>query len=578
MVDLNNDVIKEYLNFTGLSVMSLITIAMTEQPDIIKNFEKINKMDATILQTKVKQFMNNDPLFDDQYNVVITVFLSNLMYKNNIIPELVYDTLVKIGSSNVMLEELKQNSQSLINSLTSSIQIGGSWFTVFTKLISVGTVLFTAVLDYSFIQHNIPVFEETYKDALSIYERVAEAKESYEQCGYIPIPATIEMLDRMLLMVDKNAGENDYTKIYRMIICVSNGHLNKYLKENPDFLKTDVEEFSDKASKALIPYGNLVIDNTYSKDLIVLERYLDIADDMLGSMIIYDKDTDNPVINIDKTSTNLKHYATMPPEELARMLKTQADENQKAKIVTSSPSSVKNLISSFFTATSADMFDLGLFLIDKVFEAGPVPAVNIIDSYIFMIQDFCKKKFRELEDFQRESERNLSDFLTKVYRTIQNIRELIKMLRILIWLNGIASVIILNYCRNIFIKFKALRRGQSELEISNDNNFEEIEGESEQLLLEAPRARGPRSRGPRRAPGMNTEDILSSTNTGVRTRTGATVDALIGLKNTPVEDINAIDGGKKRTTRKNKKRKTRRFKRGKKKYTRHRRERLTKRR
>ena len=165
------------------------------------------------------------------------------------------------------------------------------------------------------------------------------------------------------------------------------------------------------------------------------------------------------------------------------------------------------------------------------------------------------------------------------------------MLKLLLWINGFAAGIILNYCRTIFVKIQALRTGQPQLENRPGNNFEEIQGPEqpfalggpeEPLMLGAPptiQSRA-RARGPRRNPGMNRQYILSSTNTGVRTRTGATVDALMGLRNAPVEDINTIDGGKKRKrkTCKNKRRKTRRFKRGKKRYTRHRRARPTRRR
>jgi hypothetical protein len=483
----------------------------------------------------------------------------------------------------------------LIDTLISSVKSGGGWFSVISNVVSIGAVLFTVVLDYYVIQHNIPVFNETYSDALSIYERVTKAQTSYEQCGYIPIPATIEMLDKLLPMVDTNAGKNDYTKIYKIIVCVSNGHLDNYLKEKPEFLKTDVAEFSDKASKALVPYGASAVNyEPYSKELVVLESYLGIVDNMLGSMIVYTGDSDNPVINIEQTSTNLNHYATMPPQDLAIMLKTQAAENQKTQAaenqktqaaenqktqLESGPFSLKNSFSSFFSATGKDILDLWILLIDKVLETGPVPAVSIIDAYIFTIQDFCKNKFRELQDFQTKSERNLNDFLTKVYRTLHNAREFIKMLKILLWINGFAGGIIINYCHTLFVKIKTLRRererergrgrSQSQLEIEPGNNFEEIEGSEQRLLLEAPtiqpRSR-PRGQGRGSTPGMNTENILSSTNTGVRTRMGSTIDTLMQLKNAPVETINAIDGGnkRKRKTIRHKKHRTKKLKRGKK--------------
>ena len=155
MVDLNGDVVKEYLNITGFSVISLISIAIEEQPDIITNFEKITQMDAITLQTKVKQFMNNNPIYDEPYNVIMTIFLSNLMYKNDVIPELVKDILFKLDISDITIEELKQNSKNLIDNLLSSVKSGGGIISLILHLVPIATVLFTISMDYTMLYESI---------------------------------------------------------------------------------------------------------------------------------------------------------------------------------------------------------------------------------------------------------------------------------------------------------------------------------------------------------------------------------------------------------------------------------------
>lgn len=291
-----------------------------------------------------------------------------------------------------------------------------------TNLIGVGTVIYAGLLNYAFISQTMPVFTKTYNDAITVYKTLKGTMQAYEECYNIPMPDSyiVNMLDKIY------EGEYNYTKMYKIVSCVATGRFNLHLKDKPEFLKTNIpeftERFSDTTSRALMPYGVQSIDN---RELVILNGYLDNLDNVLVSLIVYEegKDIYNPIINIAQTTSNLQHYATMPAEELSRMLKEDTTSF--------------NMFSSIFYSTGADMLSLGNMLIYKVLEVGPVPAVNIIDSYIFMVQDFCKLQIRQIEDFQRQSERNLSDFLTKVYRTIQNMRAFITILKYVFWLNGV---------------------------------------------------------------------------------------------------------------------------------------------
>ena len=568
MVELTGDLVKQYINKTSFSPTSLISIAIAKQPNIVTNFEKINKIDAITLQTKVKNFMDDDTLFNDQFKVIITVILSNLMYKNDIIPELVYDILIQLDETNITIDELKDNSQRLIDSLVGNLndeQKGGGFGNIIGSLFSIGIVIYTTVLNYSLFTHIKPVVETTISDVLITSNTLMDTHKfltaSDETCSDIPTPEILKAIDTI--------GMSDFkmARIYELLVCISNGRLNSILTEKPEFIEKDIPEFTEQfaytaTSKALVEY------RIQDKELVVLGRYLDTLDGILGGLIVYDGTPNESNINVDQTLANFKHIASMPSSELSIMIQ---ESPQKAN-TNINPLSFKDILSNILSASSNDIITFGYMVADKLMNTKRVLAINIIDSYIYTIQDFCTQKVREIEDLKLTSERKLADFLKKVFRAIANLREFIRVAQHLIWLNGIACSIIIYYSRIMFKKVMDLRRGQQAIE---GNIIEETELSNTHLMLTQREERQGKGQKRKRVDtGIDEGNIIPGEG---RTRKGVIESAANVLES--MKNSSEPVGGKKHRhkTRKNKKNKTRSAKREKKQRTRYRQLRKTKR-
>jgi hypothetical protein len=549
----NNDLSTSKLVINNFPLISLITIAIGKQPIIIDNFKKISEMDVKQLQQKVKQFMNDAEQFNDPFYVIITVFLCNLMYKNDIIPKIVHKTLVELGVTDVTVRELKQTSNNLINLLTSSVKSGGGFFSTVGHLFNIGVVFFTIFADYTFVNNTAEVINKNYNQALSIYEKVSGIKGHYDNCN-VYVPDSIKIFDKL------DEGKYKYEEIYKILNCVGYGYFNDYLKQNPDFIKDDIndfrKEFVETTSNALVPVGHMksnIDQELFSKELVILEKYQNTANEILESMLIYE-DNDKTKLNIEQTIGRLTMYANMDPGRFSSQFKVLVNYEDRTNDFKSQKKEKKEdnslLNVNDWLSIGKDAINAAYKLIEMAKQqVGPVAAIDVFDQYIYMMQNFLRNNIRKLQDFQLKTTRDIEDFITDVNRLQRDVSKLIQQIQLLMFYNIAAVSIIFYYLRIIFSKFMTEFRKELTLMLPPNNNVNQLQIDNKtprEIVIKRPNAETDKLPVP-----------WITHNTGNKYKPESHIGDIDGG---PESHIGDIDGGyKRKKTRSTKKRKPKRI-------------------
>ena len=242
----NSLVTKTLINELNIAIPTLISMAMKEQPKINEIMETINQMDHNVLQQKVKKFMKNDPEFNNYLNVVLSVYLSTLMYENNIFPDFIHSVLVKIGINDITIDDLKLNSKLLINMLinkqTGNIIGGGleQFISILKQIWPLAFMILVIYTNYCVIVN--PNNKRIYEQAANTYDTYSLFTEPNKDCGFVEIPVYIELFAKW-------NPEYKIDEYYTALKCVSQKKMLSHLKENyeefyPDFgtMPDDIEK------------------------------------------------------------------------------------------------------------------------------------------------------------------------------------------------------------------------------------------------------------------------------------------------------------------------------------------------
>ena len=525
----NSLVTKTLINELNIAVPTLISIAMKEQPNINNIMIAINEIDPDVLQEKVKKFMKNDPEFNNYLNVVLSVYLSTLMYENNIFPDFIHSVLVKVGINDITIEDLKLNSKLLINMLinkqTNNI-IGGGLEQIISILKQIWPLAFMILIiytDYCVIVN--PNNKRIYEQAANTYETISLVVEPNKDCGFVEIPVYIELFAKW-------NPEYKIDEYYTALKCVSQKKMLSHLKENyeefyPDFgtMPDDVEtKMGDEKemSTQLVPY---------------IDKIKEKSGEMVNSLIVYNKE--NNKFDIDETLAQLTEYSEMSDEEIINRL--FPDDNIFEEDV--KPSGLMDKITDGFKLVQAVFNDIKR-------QTGISNAFTIKTSVARTIKKYCILKKRELQDNMRKMERTAEDYMSSIVESIEDITDLLSMLP---WLFTINAAAVASF--SLFIK--------NLLEARNETT----EPGNESRMLEYPSY----IQTPRRS------NRLEMGNPSTLAISTSTRDPYASARETTLVKRTGR-GGYKSKTRKNKRQKTRKLKRGKKRYTRHRRARPTRRR
>lgn len=535
----NNLVTKTLINELNIAVPTLISMAMKEQPKINEIMETINQIDHDVLQQKVKNFMENDPEFDNYLNVVLSVYLSTLMYENNIFPDFIHSVLVKIGINDITIDDLKLNSKLLINMLinkqTNNIIGGGleQIINILKKIWPLAFMILVIYADYCVIVN--PNNKRIYEQAANTYDTYSLFTESNKDCGFVEIPVYIELFAKW-------NPEYKIDEYYTALMCVSQKKMLSHLKENyeefyPDFgtMPDDVEtKMGDEKemSTQLVPY---------------IDKIKEKSGEMVNSLIVYNKE--NNKFNIEETLAQLTEYSEMSDEEIINRLFPDDkifEEDVKQ-------SGLMETITDGFKLLQAVFMDIKR-------QTGISTAFTIKTSVARTIKKYCILKKRELQDNMRKMERTAEDYMSSIVESIEDVSDLLSMLPWLMTINVAALSIFSLFIKNLLESING-RNGRN-----GSRDMLEL-GYANELTTETNR------RSNRLALKNGTDEISNST---VVARSTSTDDPYASANQTTL--VRQRRGGYKRKTRKNKSIRTKKLKRGKKRHTIHRKVRPTKRR
>jgi len=453
-------IINDYLVYSNLSVPTTITYTILKQPEIITIMNKINNIDVSILERKITNF-TGDNVLNDKSSIVLISFLCCLMYKNNIFPQYIYDILKKLNINDVSIEELRQNSENLINILLDNSKGGGkkggaNFNVIFGKLLNIGFVLIVLIvlrLDYYLFMRLKKTIPKTYEKATQIVETVINLSQNMENCDNIQIPPLISYLNKY----SDNKWNIEY--IYSILTCVANGNMNQYLQDElfipgniqqsnlmvafSDIQEQNKEIMAQTVSQQLVPTGyrfdenkSLVNQDEYQKQMVALNTQLQPVLSKINSIIstleVYN---DKGTIDFDETMKNLVKYQNMPDEELLNLICPQSEIISKKKTNKNEAS----IISDVYEFTK-DTISLLYYLAKTVSaeaesDSENISAIYITRQWVWVLKDYFVKKIRYIEDIQIKTKRDITDFIKEVNRIKINLFDSFNLLTWLIPLN-----------------------------------------------------------------------------------------------------------------------------------------------
>jgi hypothetical protein len=472
MFDSNNHIIQAYIDATNISIPSLISFAIIKQPEIIVKMTKINDIEFSVLQTKVKQFMNNNPFFDNPQNVIMTIFICNIMYKNDIVPKLIHDILSELNS-NVTIEELKQNAESLINALTTSVkkggQKGGNFSSIISHLTAIGYVIFVVSVDYWYINQNIEIFVKDYNKALSYYKSISNINP--EKCNYIEIPEYISLLD------DWNPKwENKISEIYKYTKCIANKDFNKYfyehsISEKITNITAEINKVKNDTSTALVPVDSSTALVPFGLKSTEFNALISVRFNptVIESEFKYKMTNDGMWFDKEDTIEQLDNYINMDLKDLHNILFPKSnkinDETINNKI---NDETINNeIVDSFWGNTWENTINTGMRMINMVKKT--VSPLELIYQETEIIRRIFKDIKRQVEDAHIKIQRDVEDTISDVNSIINRISGLIRTFIIIAGMNYRGFSVIGYYFNKMFkkLKFKSEKTDNFELAIKN---------------------------------------------------------------------------------------------------------------
>jgi hypothetical protein len=472
MFDSNNHIIQAYIDATNISIPSLISFAIIKQPEIIVKMTKINDIEFSVLQTKVKQFMNNNPFFDNPQNVIMTIFICNIMYKNDIVPKLIHDILSELNS-NVTIEELKQNAESLINALTTSVkkggQKGGNFSSIISHLTAIGYVIFVISVDYWYINQNIKIFVEDYNKALSYYKSISNINP--EKCNYIEIPEYISLLD------DWNPKwENKISEIYKYTKCIANKDFNKYfyehsISEKITNITAEINKVKNDTSTALVPVDSSTALVPFGLKSTEFNALISVRFNptVIESAFKYKMTNDGMWFDKEDTIEQLDYYINMDLKDLHNILFPKNnkinDETINNKI---NDETINNeIVDSFWGNTWGNTINTGMRMINMVKKT--VSPLELIYQETEIIRRIFKDIKIQVEDAHIKIQRDVENTISDVNSIINHISGLIRTFIIIAGMNYNGFRVIGHYFNKMFnkLKFKSEKTDNFELAIKN---------------------------------------------------------------------------------------------------------------
>lgn len=477
-----NNILDNILDNSILSITSIITYTMFKEPHILEIMNNINEIDPSVLDSRLKSFFNND--IQSKLDTSQIIFLCTLMYKNDIFPTFIFNTLNKLGAlQGLTIQDLKNNSENLIDLLLSKtkggVQKGGADFMkIMSILYQISFILAVIMFDYYYFSHTI--WSKIQDKGTKIMESVSILKDGSETCNNINVPDSLIYYNKYFAVRDSEE-DNNLLNTYKIISCVANKWMNNYLLDEvftpEQFKQGNLQtEYSnalvlfDKEKQKITTDVSLVPSKVSSNEVtiqVIQNQILPIgqnAENILNGLIIYGETNKQ---NIETTKTELQKYIDMNNDQLLEMLRKNIYQQTKIEEKISNPTTFGRA-SEF----ASDSYLLLRNLFNTATKEGngisfDNMAFDITKSYARIIKDFCKQQLRNIEDLQTKSNRKLEDFVLESERLLEDLQHFIRYLPYLYAANIKAAGIIIAYI-SILINKIVRKKPESLLAISNE--------------------------------------------------------------------------------------------------------------
>lgn len=466
-----------YLEKSLIGVPTIITMTILNQPEILSVMSKINNIDEITIENKLRGFLGADML-NDKSTIILVPLLCSLMYKNDIFPIFINDILTDLNITGVTVEELKNNSENLINLLLENYKGGKKGGANFGQMLRVlGQIAFVinvVMYDNWFIKNSgIP---EEYEKATAVLNTVkrafdtAVAKNVEEKCGYVEVPSILRYLDKY------NSNQYQLEHIYQVVVCVSHNTFNINLQNEvfmPENIKNmtfgnvnfeeRIKQKGMRQTQAQEMVSNELVSSGYNFDREIIEQEMALISTEIQPVIeniegnitglfIYDNET----INLEKTKENLMNGVAMTQEQFISLVYPEY-KNKKNPI----KKNINKGKRSFFASTGEFLMDTTIVMYDmsrgflEIFKNKPlISTVDITTQYYWIFKDYCRKQLESIEDLQRQTSRDINTFITETERMTQKIFGLIESLKYLIFKNIAAAAIIASWTYNFCLKIR----------------------------------------------------------------------------------------------------------------------------
>lgn len=454
-------IISDYLDNSLISIPTITTHAMIEQPEIIQIMKEINNIEFSILKEKTKGFFNN--AISNEIDIIQVLLICSLMYKNNVFPTYIFDILTELGlSQGLTVQELKQNSESLIDLVLSKTrgggQRGGQFDIIIKTLLKIAVICLAVYRDYFFYHASFQVVKKIKDEGTKAIDTVKLLTGDSEKMCNIEVPNRLIYFDEYFAghFVSENV---DLVKIYKISSCVANRWMDEVF-----ISQEDKSRLQEKYSNALMLFEGQLVSVEDEQLMAQLQPIQENTANIFGELVLYDET--QAQINIEKIKTTLEKYSRMTEFQLSNLLNPNLQKKPEKR----------EKGSKFSFKFALDSFNI---LREEVSSFKEDIAFDLTTTVTRMIQDYAREQLIKIEDLQRESRRNLEDFVRVNTRLIQDILDFINLLPRILLLNTMAIGFILDFLQKLYKKVR--RNPQLEIEYPSENLLE-IEGPEEEKI------------------------------------------------------------------------------------------------
>ena len=459
--------LKNYLEKFLIGVPTIITMTILNQPEILSVMSKINNIDEITIENKLRGFLGAYML-NDKSTIILVPLLCSLMYKNDIFPIFINDILTNLNITGVTVEELKNNSENLINLLLENYKGGkkggANLKQIFSVLSQISFIINVIMHDYWFITNSgIP---EVYQKATAVIGKLKRAidvaQDVEAKCGYVEVPSIVRYLDKY------NNNQYQLEHIYQVVVCVSNGNFNQnlesevFMPENIQKMKfgdvnfeegiklIGMQKTQEMVSNTLVPSGYKFDPDNFEEQMAwistEIQPVIQNIEDNVNGLFIYDGET----IDLQQTEMQLKRGVAMSQEEFISLMYPQYKKKSSIK------KTDINKEETYFERATEFVKDTSILLYEmsqEMLKNKPlISTVDITTQYYWIFQDYCRKQLESIQDLQTQTSRDIKTFITEAERTTKIFFGLIESLKSLIVKNIIAVTIIASWIYNFFLK------------------------------------------------------------------------------------------------------------------------------